>query len=57
MSLTITAAAMERAAYFALPSPVSEAERVSMPARNTVESEDMRTRPMSVSRLSAERAG
>lgn len=35
--LTVTAIPIERAAYFAFPIPVSEAERVSTPARNTEE--------------------
>lgn len=47
--MTVTATPMENAAFFAFPSPVSEAESVSIPARNTDERAVIFTRPMSVS--------
>lgn len=53
----MTAIPMERAAYFALPSPVREAERVSTPERNTDDNERILTRPARVARSETERAG
>ena len=55
--MTQTAIPMESAARLASPSPVSEAESVSTPARNTEESDESFTRDMSVSRSAAESEG
>ena len=57
MNLQTTAIPMESAAFFALPRPVSEAESVSTPARNTEESDVIRTRRMSVSLSASARRG
>ena len=48
---------IERAARLALPMPVSEAERVSIPARKTDERDESRTRRMRISLSDFARAG
>ncbi len=56
-NFTVTAIPMENAAYFAFPSPVKEAESVSIPDKKTEERERSRTSSASVSRSGKERAG
>ena len=57
VNFTKTAASMESAAYFALPMPVRQAERVSIPASVAAETEERRRREMSISASAEGKAG
>ena len=57
MNFAMTAASIERAAYFALPMPVSEAASVSTPASVAAETEVVRMSETRRARSPSGRAG